>query len=539
MTSIISVFLCILTLYLFRTIRRNISVRYPPGPWGLPLLGNALQLPTVKPWHTLAKWKKTYGPLVYLNMAGQPMIILNSKKTVEDLLDRRAAKYSARPQFIVANVMTGGFSIIMLPVGERWRKMRRASDLALGFKNTVNYYTMQRNEAVFSAHSLLSDPDNWKSHIERTSSSTALSLMYDLPLIQSSQDPSIHWMNHYIHEVVTAMTPGAHLVEMLPFLQHLPWSLSKWRRDAEKFYEGFTTYFEERFRNIKKLVESGQEQRPSFCVALAENQANSEMSDRECSWLAGAIYGAAHETTATSMMWFIFCMVLFPHIQTRAQEELDKVVGRSRLPSFADFKHLPYIHAVVKEIRVPRCLFRISQNSLKVLRWRTPVPMGVPHVNSEDDYYDGYYIPKGTICVPNTWSLHHDPDIYGPDVAKFRPERHLDETGQLKDGLLGLSEGHYSYGFGQRICSGRHVANNSLFIAMATILWTMRLEGAKDSDGNVMLPDVNGEEENGILSRPPLFAITATPRFQDADTFIQEARDEVDQENLARPDGSH
>ncbi|KAF5372236.1 hypothetical protein D9758_005061 [Tetrapyrgos nigripes] len=520
MTPIVSVFLCILTLYLFRTIRRNISVRYPPGPWGLPLLGNALQLPTVKPWHTLAKWKKTYGPIVYLNMAGQPMIILNSKKTVEDLLNRRAAKYSDRPQFIVENVLTGGFNLVFLPVGERWRKMRRASDHDLGFKNTVNYYSIQRNEAVFSVHSLLSDPDSWRSHIERTSSSIALSLMYGLPLIQSSQDPSIHWMNHFINESTIAVTPGTHLVEMVPFLRRLPRSLSKWRQHAEKSYEEFATYFEERFRNIKKFVESGQEQRPSFCVALAENQANSKMSDRECSWLAEVYSGAAHETTSSSMMWFIFSMVLFPHIQARAQEELDKVVGRSRLPSFADLKHLPYIHAVVKE----------------VLRWRTPLPMGIPHVSSEDDYYDGYYIPKGTICIPNTWSLHHDPDIYGPDVAEFRPERHLDETGQLKDGLLGLSEGHFSYGFGQRICVGRHVANNSLFIAIATALWTMRLEGAKDSDGNVMLPDVNGEEENGILSRPPLFAITATPRFQDADTFIQEARDEVVRENFARPD---
>ncbi|KAF5372141.1 hypothetical protein D9758_005058 [Tetrapyrgos nigripes] len=515
MTPIVSAFLCILTLYLFRTIRRNISIRYPPGPRGLPLLGNALQLPTVQPWHTLAKWKKMYGPIVYVNMAGQPMVFINSQKTAEDLLDRRATKYSTRPHFIVGNIVTGGLNIVMAPIGERWRKMRRASELALGLKNTVNYYIMQRNEAVFLAHSLLSDRDNWRSHIERTSSSTALSLMYDLPIIQSSQDPSIQWMNHFLDVVVSSMLPGAYLVETLPFLQHLPRSLSKWRQDGEKSYEGFTTYFEERFRNIKKVVESGQEQRPSFCAALAENQANSKLSDRECSWLAGALY---------SMMWFIFSMVLFPHIQARAQEELDKVVGRSRLPSFADLKHLPYIHAVVKE----------------VLRWRTPVPIGIPHATSEDDYYDGYYIPKGTICIANIGSLNHDPDVYGPDVAEFRPERHLDETGQLKDGLLGLSEGHCSYGFGQRICVGRHVANNSLFIAIATILWTMRLEGVKGLDGKIIVPDINAEEaHSGVVSRPPLFAITTTPRFQDADTFIQEARDEVVQENLARPDGSH
>ncbi|KAF5372168.1 hypothetical protein D9758_004993 [Tetrapyrgos nigripes] len=126
--------------------------------------------------------------------------------------------------------------------------------------------------------------------------------------------------------------------------------------------------------------------------------------------------------------------------------------------------------------------------------------MGVPHATSKDDYYDGDYIPKGTICIPNTWSLNHDPNVYGPDAEEFWLERHLDRTDQLKDGLLGISEGHSTYGFGQRICIGRHVANNSLFIAIATILWTMQLEGVKDLDSNVVVPNINAEEQHGILS---------------------------------------
>ncbi|KAF5372098.1 hypothetical protein D9758_005093 [Tetrapyrgos nigripes] len=505
-------------------------MRYPPGPRGIPLLGNALQLPTVKPWHTLAKWKRDYGPMVYLNMAGQPMVILNTRKAVEDLFNQRTSKYSARPHYIVANIITGGFSFVLMSGGERWRKMRRACDNALGLKNAVNYHSIQRNEAVFTAYSLLGEPDNWRSHVERTSSSVALSMMYDSPLIQSLQDPSLLWMNRYVENVATTLMPGAFLVEVLPFLQHLPRLLSKWRRDAEKSFEEYNMHFGKRFQNIKKQVKfdckvlhrqaSGQEQRPSFSVSLAENQENSKLSDQECSWLAGQLYAAGSETTATTMIWFIFCMVLFPDIQTRAQEELDKVVGRSRVPSFADLKHLPYIHAIVKE----------------VLRWRTPLPVGIPHVSTEDDYYDGYYIPKGTLCLANVWSLNHDPEIYGPDAEEFRPERHLDENGQLKDGLLGLSDGHFTYGFGQRICVGRHVANNTLFMEAATILWTMRLEGVKDSDGNVVVPDVNAEEENGVLVRPPPFSITTTPRFRDADTFIKEARDEVVEENLARLD---
>ncbi|THU76246.1 cytochrome P450 [Dendrothele bispora CBS 962.96] len=140
---------------------------------------------------------------------------------------------------------------------------------------------------------------------------------------------------------------------------------------------------------------------------------------------------AAHETTTTTLMWFILAMVLYPEVQKRAQGELDGVVGQSRLPSFTDAKHLPYIQAILKE----------------VLRWRPALPFGLPHAINEDDYYNGYYIPKGSICFANSWSINHDPSIYSSDADEFRPERHLDTNSNLKDES---SDGHFSYGFGQR-----------------------------------------------------------------------------------------
>ncbi|KAF5368860.1 hypothetical protein D9758_002872 [Tetrapyrgos nigripes] len=60
-------------------------------------------------------------------------------------------------------------------------------------------------------------------------------------------------------------------------------------------------------------------------------------------------------------------MVLFPEVQHRAQSELDRVVGRSRLPSFADMKHLPYIVAIINEL----------------LRWRPATPLAAPHAVME------------------------------------------------------------------------------------------------------------------------------------------------------------
>ncbi|KAK7451717.1 hypothetical protein VKT23_012396 [Stygiomarasmius scandens] len=513
----VTAFLAVIVTLYFRFHRTG--TRYPPGPRGLPILGNVFQLSTVKPWHIFTKWKKTYGPMVYLNVLGQPMIILNSKKIAEDLLERRAARYSWRPELVVLKEMTGemGIAFIRDNSNERWRKMRRTSENALGIRTASNYHRVQSVEGILLAYGILRQPQRWKSQIERASSSISLSMIYDHPPIQSLEDPSVIFMNEVVEKMGNAALPGAHLVEIFPCLRHLPRFLSKWRRDAEKTYVKFNSKYEEMFLKVKNEFLNGQEQRHSFCLNLVENQTNHKLSDSELAWLAGILYGAGYETTGTTMMWFIFCMILFPRVQQRAQDELDKVVGQSRLPLFSDLKHLPYIRAIVKE----------------VLRWRPALPLSVPHVAAEDDYYNGYFIAKGTIMIPNVWSINRDTEVYGMDAEDFRPERHLNADGDLVDEN---SEGHSTYGFGYRHCAGRHVANNSLFIQMATILWAMRLEGVKGENGNTVEPDLNAEDETGVFTRPPPFGIVAIPRFKDADALIQHSRDEVMEEFSARLD---
>ena len=177
-------------------------------------------------------------------------------------------------------------------------------------------------------------------------------------------------------------------------------------------------------------------------------------------------------------------MVAHPEIQKRAQDELDAAVGRSRTPTFADAPNLPYIQALVKES----------------LRWRPPVPLGVPHATTEDDWYEGMFIPKGTICMVNLWQCHHDPETYGPDAASFNPERFLDEHGRLVAGPVETrDDGHSSYGFGRRACVGKHAANESLFIDMATILWAAHLEPARDESGKEIPPDTETSIDIGTV----------------------------------------
>lgn len=89
------------------------------------------------------------------------------------------------------------------------------------------------------------------------------------------------------------------------------------------------------------------------------------------------------------MATFFLAMMLYPEVQRKAREEIDRVVGDGRLPNVKDRDSLPYVEAVLKE----------------VFRWHPIAPMGLPHEITEDDIYQGYLIPKGAIIIPNIWCV--------------------------------------------------------------------------------------------------------------------------------------
>jgi len=173
--------------------------------------------------------------------------------------------------------------------------------------------------------------------------------------------------------------------------------------------------------------------------------------------------------TSITLHWWLLAMLAFPEVQVRAPAELDEVVGRARAPTFADLPSLPYIRAMAKE----------------VLRWSPPLPFGVSHASSADDWYDGMFIPKGTIILPNMRVINSDPAVFGSDSARFNPARYLDEKGQVKVLMDGHDEGHVSFGHGRRQCPGRFSAEGTLGIDFATLLWALRFERPEGGQGEL------------------------------------------------------
>ena len=128
-----------------------------------------------------------------------------------------------------------------------------------------------------------------------------------------------------------------------------------------------------------------------FAKQLWDQREKHNLTDMEVSSLSGGLFGAGSDTSSATMTTFILAMTVFgDKVIPKAQEELDRVVGRNRSPTWTDEENLPYIRAVVKE----------------TFRWR-PVAVlgGTPHANTEDDYYNGYFLPKGSTILGNLWAV--------------------------------------------------------------------------------------------------------------------------------------
>jgi cytochrome P450 len=214
----------------------------------------------------------------------------------------------------------------------------------------------------------------------------------------------------------------------------------------------------------------------------------------------GSMFQAGVDTTVSSMTSLFVALTLYPEVQRRAQAQIDSVVSRDRLPTFEDRSRLPYIEAICKEL----------------LRWQIVLPLGFPHASTEDSVYRGFFIPKGSIMIANSWAILHNPDLY-PDPEAFRPERFLNEDGTFRDDpAISLA-----FGGGKRICPGRHLVDATLFIITASVLSAFNVTKARDENGHEIpvTPMVQGDS---ILTHPVKFECSITPRDKLAEDLITE-----------------
>ncbi|KAK4703373.1 hypothetical protein P7C70_g2845, partial [Phenoliferia sp. Uapishka_3] len=491
-----------LALFILR-VKPASKGKLPPGPAGYPLVGNLYQLPAKRPWVKMEEWTREFGPIYTLYLGQKPLIVLGRASTALALLDQRSAIYSSRARMVMASeLVSRGLRMTFMQYGPKWRSQRKLLHQLTKPDAAKSYEPIQEFESAQLIRDLGKTPLAYWGHAQRYAGSTIMQIAFN-KRAPTPQDPAITEMRAVNEKMTKTAVAGRYAVDAFPFLNYLPRFLAPWKAEADALFDETLTLFSKHVNSVKQDI---KEERDVHCFTryILELQKDYGLEDNEATFLAGAMFGAGSDTTADAISTFLLTMVAHPHVLAKAQEELDRVVGKSRLPEFSDQPDLVYCEAVLRE----------------TMRWRPVIGGGLAHCTTEDDVYEGYFIPKGTAVVANHWAIHLDPELY-PEPKVFNPDRFI-EDGQLV-GTKYSERGHFGFGFGRRICPGLHIADRSMFIVFSRLMWSFNIKNATDPITGLPVPvDVDAYSE-GFSSHPLPFECEITKRGPWVDDAVDQA----------------
>ncbi|KAK1230834.1 hypothetical protein PQX77_006074 [Marasmius sp. AFHP31] len=439
--------------------RRRYRLPLPPGPKGLPLIGSIWDVSKDSDlsWIRFWKWSQIYGDVFQFKVLGHRTIVLNSQEAINTLLEKRSSNYSDRPDMPMYQELMGAeWSVSVFRHTDWWRLHRRVFHQRFRPQVMPEYYDNQRLAADTLMENLTASPDRFIEHINNYTSSIILKIIYGYTL-KEKDDPYFRLVLDAMEGISAGATFGTFWVDYLPALKYIPsWVPgASFKRKAKEWNKPIIGLRDKPWRWVQRAIEEGMAE-SSFCTQSAEwvsetaasNNAEMETVIKNCATMS---FLAGTETSASTLVSFVLAMVLHPELQVQAQEEIDGVVGSGRLPDFEDRDKLPFVNALLAE----------------TLRWNPVTPLALSHRASQDDVYEGYFIPAGTTIVANAWAVLHNEKLYGRDPLEFNPERFMNNNG---NGKAPPNPELFAFGFGRRICPGRHFAMNITYLAISRIL---------------------------------------------------------------------
>ncbi|KAJ7307801.1 cytochrome P450 [Mycena albidolilacea] len=473
----------------------------PPGPPRLPIVGNLFNAPLKLPWETYAKWSKEYNSdIIYLNLLGTSVIVLSSLNATETLLQKRT--FSDRlSSVMISELMGWDFNFALMRYGEEWQIHRRLFSGAFSIQESQKYHAQEVEGAHTLLRRLLDSPDEYMEHFRRMAGEFIMSVAYGIDACSSAEYVAL--AQRALQSFSTASLPGKYLVNRFPILKHVPrWVPgARFKREAEEGRKLARGMYALPFAETRRQMASGAAP-PSFTAnalsALENSDTNLYYEERHVKATAATMFIGGSDTSVSSLGTFVLAMLANPEAQRKAQLEIDSVTGGKYLPGFADKDGLPYVEALLQE----------------VLRWQNVAPFALPRFLVEEAEYRGYRLPAGSLILPNTWAILHDETTY-PDPLTFKPERFL--SGGKLNPTVKLPEA--AFGFGRRLCPGRHAATSALWIAVVSVLATCEIRKAVDEQGNVIEPSY--EYVSGMISSPLPFKCSILPRSPEKEALIR------------------
>ncbi|XP_011146847.1 methyl farnesoate epoxidase [Harpegnathos saltator] len=435
---------------------------YPPGPIWMPLLGC---LPMY--WWLYSKYQynyrvfqalsRRYGPILGLKFGKQKIVVISTHDLVKQLLLRD--EFNGRPDgFLFRMRAFGKRKGVVFTDGETWSQSRR--------------FTMRHLRAFGMGQSIMKqqltvEAENLVNYLQEMSQRGAVKMdrVFDLAVLNSLwsifaghrfeySDEKLRKVFTSVHEAFRLFNITGGLISQMPFLRFVMPELSGYN-DLMRIIRELWSFLDEEIEVHKRELSDSQPGNLIDAFLLEVDKNKDPNFDRESLlMLCLDLFLAGLKTTSDTLATTFLYLSLYPTWLKLLQTELDRVVGRSRAPTEQDLPFLPMTEAFLAEI----------------LRYFIMAPLGIPHRVMKDVALNGYNIPKDTIVLFDSHSVHFDEE-YWDEPSKFLPQRFLDEEGKFRQNNASIP-----FGLGKRRCLGEGLARSSMFLFFTYVIHYFDLE---------------------------------------------------------------
>jgi steroid 17alpha-monooxygenase/17alpha-hydroxyprogesterone aldolase len=445
----------VLYLWLFNKPPNNL----PPGPTGWKTFVAIVKALKNETLHELAAvWARKYGPITYLNVMGQSLVIINNADLGRRILGSDKTKNALADRIPITASKIAGYNgkdpIFMLydALAKKKRKIFHYAISLFGdgverFENVV-YQEMDR---LFEE---LKQFENQDINLSRYISRSLKIVLYILALGETPDDVTKPDILEEFDIAFNKLWASDHefVITNMPILAKLP---GRYKNAIDRLRVATKAAEELVYFSPRRTWTPGQPRGIADLLFDLEGKPGNEWMQKDpehnIAFLT-SLFLAAHLTSRASLNGGFLCLLNNPKVARKIQDEIDTVIG-DRRPTVGDRQVMPYTDATI----------------LEALRFITQIPLSAPRITSEDIHIDGVTIPKKTHFFLNTGFFHRDEEIW-EDSWSFKPERFLDGSGQLLPLDSPIRKNLLPFGFGLRSCPGEVFAKSRVFMFFTSIL---------------------------------------------------------------------
>ncbi|KAL3825580.1 hypothetical protein ACJIZ3_021609 [Penstemon smallii] len=484
----------ILFLFLFPKKKRLQKSLNPPGPSGLPFVGNLHQFDTSTPHIYLWKLSKKYGPLMSMKLGKVPVLVISSPKIAKEVLKTQDLAFCSRPRILGQYKLSyKGLDVAFTPYSDSWRELRKICVLHLLSNKQVQSFRPIREEEVSRVIENLS----LMASAGQVANLSKMMLFFTSTLIcriafakKYDEEESERLRFDKLMIENQAMEGGFFVSDYLPFFGWVD-KLSGMMSRLDKSFKELDEFYQELIDEHLDL-NSPKSMNPNILDLLIQLKENKSCSI-DLTWdhikaVLMDILVAGTDTAAATIIWTMTALVKNPNSMKKLQKEIRDLIGEKGKVTEDDLPKLSYLKAVIKES----------------LRLYPPAPLLLPRETIQECMLEGYTIAPKTLVYVNAWAIARDPE-YWESPNEFVPERFLNTSVDV----IGQDFQVIPFGAGRRGCPGISLGLVTVELALANLLysfdWELPSSFTKEDIDMEVLPGITMHKKNALCLVPKTY----------------------------------